>query len=69
MGSEMCIRDRPWFHLAGDWIATQWPATMEGAVISGVMAAASVMQSENLPKPLPDPGLPRGWLARMLIKK
>ena len=59
----------PWFHLAGDWIATQWPATMEGAVISGVMAAASVMQSENLPKPLPDPGLPRGWLARMLIKK
>ncbi len=62
----------PWFHLAGDWIATGWPATMEGAVISGRMAAASVLQSEGLSGedgvaiPI-DAGLPRGWLARLLI--
>jgi monoamine oxidase len=31
----------PWprVFLAGDWIATGWPATMEGAVRSGYMAA------------------------------
>lgn len=58
----------PWFHLAGDWIATGWPATMEGAVISGRMAAASVLESEGLPASIAiDPGLPRGWLARRLI--
>ncbi len=33
----------PWLHLAGDWIQTRWPATMEGAVISGHLAAASVL--------------------------
>jgi squalene-associated FAD-dependent desaturase len=57
----------PWFHLAGDWIDTGWPATMEGAVISGRMAAASVMQSEGLGGVHVEPGLPRGWLARLMI--
>jgi squalene-associated FAD-dependent desaturase len=57
----------PWLHLAGDWIATGWPATMEGAVISGIMAANSICQSEAL-SPLPiDTGLSKGWLARQLI--
>jgi zeta-carotene desaturase len=34
----------PWPHifLAGDWIATGWPATMEGAVRSGYLAAEAV---------------------------
>jgi uncharacterized protein with NAD-binding domain and iron-sulfur cluster len=32
----------PRVFLAGDWIATGWPATMEGAVRSGYMAAESV---------------------------
>ncbi len=58
----------PCLHLAGDWINTGWPATMEGAVIGGRMAAASVMATENLaPCPI-NAGLPRGWLARRLIR-
>ena len=32
----------PRVFLAGDWVATGWPATMEGAVRSGYMAAESV---------------------------
>ena len=32
----------PRIFLAGDWTATGWPATMEGAVRSGYMAAESV---------------------------
>ena len=34
----------PWpqVFLAGDWIATDWPATMEGAVRSGYLAAEAV---------------------------
>ncbi len=58
----------PWLHLAGDWIATGWPATMEGAVISGRMAAQNVAGQENLPPIRIDPGLPRGWLSRLMIK-
>ncbi|MGI9474339.1 MAG: hydroxysqualene dehydroxylase HpnE [Rubripirellula sp.] len=55
-------------HLAGDWIATGWPATMEGAVISGRMAASSIADREALELPGVDPGLLRGWLARLLIR-
>ena len=58
----------PWLHLAGDWIATGWPSTMEGAVISGRMAASSVLERLKLGKITVDPGLPRGLLARLLIK-
>jgi uncharacterized protein with NAD-binding domain and iron-sulfur cluster len=32
----------PRIFLSGDWIATGWPATMEGAVRSGYMTAESV---------------------------
>ncbi len=37
----------PWpgVFLAGDWIATGWPATMEGAVRSGYMAAEAVCRA------------------------
>ena len=59
----------PWFHLAGDWIATGWPATMEGAVISGRLAAASVLESEGKSGIEVDPGLPRGWLAKLMIAR
>jgi uncharacterized protein with NAD-binding domain and iron-sulfur cluster len=58
----------PWFHLAGDWIDTGWPATMEGAVISGRMAAGSVAAREGWDPIEIDPGLPRGTLARLLIR-
>jgi squalene-associated FAD-dependent desaturase len=38
----------PRVFLAGDWIATGWPATMEGAVRSGYMAAESVARAAGL---------------------
>jgi len=57
-----------WLHLAGDWIATGWPSTMEGAVISGRMAASSVSEQEGMAPIEIDPGLPKGWLASWLIR-
>ena len=59
----------PWLHLAGDWIATGWPATMESAVISGRMAAASLVESEFGGKLEVEAGLTRNWLSRQLIKE
>jgi squalene-associated FAD-dependent desaturase len=38
----------PRVFLAGDWTATGWPATMEGAVRSGYMAAESVAQAAGI---------------------
>jgi zeta-carotene desaturase len=35
--------------LAGDWTRTGWPATMEGAVRSGYLAAEAVAQSAGTP--------------------
>ncbi|MFG0288671.1 MAG: hydroxysqualene dehydroxylase HpnE [Rhodopirellula sp. JB044] len=62
-----------WLHLAGDYVQTGWPATMEGAVISGRMAADRVRQTyqaKNTAPPRPSvlPGLPRGLLARCCIR-
>jgi zeta-carotene desaturase len=39
----------PWerVFLAGDWTATGWPATMEGAVRSGYMAAEALAGSRG----------------------
>ncbi len=58
----------PWLHLAGDWIDTGWPATMEGAVISGRMAANSIAQQQGWETIEIDPGLPRGMLAKAVIR-
>jgi squalene-associated FAD-dependent desaturase len=38
----------PRIFLAGDWTATGWPATMEGAVRSGYMAAESVARAAGI---------------------
>lgn len=38
----------PGLFLAGDWTATGWPATMEGAVRSGELAAAAVLESATI---------------------
>ncbi|MDP9159716.1 MAG: FAD-dependent oxidoreductase, partial [Acidobacteriota bacterium] len=40
----------PRIFLAGDWTATGWPATMEGAVRSGYVAAQAVAQTAGLTK-------------------
>jgi zeta-carotene desaturase len=44
--------------LAGDWTASGWPATMEGAVRSGYIAAESVTRAAGCPREflLPDIG-------------
>ncbi len=44
--------------LAGDWTRSGWPATMEGAVRSGYLAAEAVTRAAGDPKPflLPDIG-------------
>jgi zeta-carotene desaturase len=50
----------PRFFLAGDWTATGWPATMEGAVRSGYKAADALLGSDsNLKKDLAASGLMR----------
>jgi squalene-associated FAD-dependent desaturase len=60
----------PWLHLAGDWMDTGWPATMESAVISGRTAAQQVLNRLALPAEiLIDAGLPYGRLARLMIRQ
>jgi uncharacterized protein with NAD-binding domain and iron-sulfur cluster len=58
----------PSLHLAGDFVQTGWPATMEGAVISGRKAANNVLRFlGHRPTEIRD-GLPKNWLTRRLIK-
>jgi squalene-associated FAD-dependent desaturase len=58
----------PWprVYLAGDWIATGWPATMEGAVRSGYMAAEALSSAAGAPARFLQPDLPRTGLMRLL---
>jgi squalene-associated FAD-dependent desaturase len=56
----------PGLTLAGDWTATLWPATMEGAVRSGYLAAEAVLTSLGQPATCLMPDLPRSWLMRLL---
>ena len=53
--------------LAGDWTRTGWPATMEGAVRSGYLAAESILRENGLPAGLVVPDLKRSLLSRLLI--
>jgi squalene-associated FAD-dependent desaturase len=43
--------------LAGDWTHTGWPATMEGAVRSGYLAAEAVLRVAGTPKTILQPDL------------
>jgi squalene-associated FAD-dependent desaturase len=45
-------------YLAGDWTATGWPATMEGAVRSGYLAAEAVLADFGNPRSFLQPDLP-----------
>jgi uncharacterized protein with NAD-binding domain and iron-sulfur cluster len=54
-------------HLAGDWTRTDWPATMEGAVRSGYLAAESVLRQSGEPAALLQPDLPVARSARWLL--
>lgn len=60
----------PQLLFAGDWLNDGWYATMEGAVRSGHRAAEQVLQQFGiaLKGHILQPDLPRGWLARLLIR-
>ena len=53
--------------LAGDWTATGWPATMEGAVRSGYRAAEGILSDLGRPARLVRPELPAAPLSRWLL--
>lgn len=53
--------------LAGDWTYTGWPATMEGAVRSGYLAAEAVLRTAGTPKTILRPDLPPDGLVRMFV--
>jgi len=55
----------PRLFLAGDWTATGWPATMEGAVRSGYLAAEAVLRSAGSPQTLLRPDLPSSGLSSL----
>jgi squalene-associated FAD-dependent desaturase len=59
----------PRLYLAGDWTDTGWPATMEGAVRSGYLAAEAVLLNAGTPRTLLQPDLaPDGFIAMWLGK-
>jgi squalene-associated FAD-dependent desaturase len=54
--------------LAGDWTATGWPATMEGAVRSGYLAAEAILRGEGTPQKFIQPDLKPDGLAGLWAK-
>jgi squalene-associated FAD-dependent desaturase len=60
----------PWprAFLAGDWTATGWPATMEGAVRSGYLAAEAVTGALGADARFLQPDLPATGFMRLLRK-
>jgi zeta-carotene desaturase len=60
----------PWpgIYLAGDWVATGWPATMEGAVRSGYLAAEAVTKAAGQAASFLKPDLSPTGLMRLLPK-
>jgi zeta-carotene desaturase len=67
---ETCVRN---LFLAGDWTRTGWPATMEGAVRSGYLAAEALMASlrpaVSPPQKFLQPGLPFEGLSKIWAKR
>ncbi|HVJ09902.1 MAG TPA: hydroxysqualene dehydroxylase HpnE [Acidisarcina sp.] len=57
----------PWPNafLAGDWTATGWPATMEGAVRSGYLAAEALTLADGAPRKILQPDLASTGLMRL----
>ncbi len=56
----------PRVFLAGDWTATGWPATMEGAVRSGYLAAEAIARAAGInPSRFVSPDLPPRGLMRL----
>jgi len=60
----------PRLFLAGDWTQTGWPATMEGAVRSGYLAAEALLRSHGTPRRFLQPDLlPDGLVSIWLGKR
>ena len=59
--------ESPWpgIFLAGDWTATDWPATMEGAARSGYLAAEAVCRSFGESQQFLQPDVPASGLMRL----
>jgi zeta-carotene desaturase len=59
----------PWplLFLAGDWTATSWPATMEGAVRSGYKAAEAITADAASPQSFLVPDSPASGFMRLFI--
>ena len=56
----------PNLFLAGDWTATGWPSTMEGAIRSGRIAAAAAGRYLGIAVPAVVPDLPKNPLVRLI---
>lgn len=56
----------PNLFLAGDWVATGWPSTMEGAVRSGRQAAMAACRWAGYETGGVVADLPKNWLVRLL---
>jgi len=57
----------PGLFLAGDWTQTGWPATMEGAVRSGYLAAEALLRANGMPRTFLQPDLaPDGFIQMWL---
>ncbi len=54
----------PNFSIAGDWVQTGWPATMESAVRSGYQAAEVLLRSRGVRTPILKPDLPAEGLMK-----
>lgn len=54
--------------LAGDWTATGWPATMEGAVRSGYRAAEEILAQDGHSRRFLKPDLPVEGIARRWVR-
>jgi squalene-associated FAD-dependent desaturase len=55
--------------LAGDWTKTGWPATMEGAVRSGYLAAEAVLRGAGTPRKFLQPDLGADGFVAMWLGK
>lgn len=55
----------PQLFLAGDWTATGWPSTMEGAVRSGYLAAEALTKEAGKPEKFLYPDLPATGIMRL----
>lgn len=53
--------------LAGDWTQTGWPATMEGAVISGYLAAEEILADKGMVRRVVQPALRARWWTKAML--